>query len=156
MFDSTASSSDRPFAALENRAHSVAELSRSARFAITLQRVAAALASTLDRASVLDDFAAHGGTGTHRAVEDEASLLNEFQKITAQLVSCTYDLEEVPPDPSYVLVRVDGKQLNLNQPDGWSIKGATITIEGQACRGLQDGKAHELRVEVKCDAVPVI
>ena len=54
MFDSTASSSDRPFAALENRAHSVAELARSARFAITLQRVAAALASTLDRASVLE------------------------------------------------------------------------------------------------------
>ena len=56
MSDSTASSSDRPFAALENRAHSVAELARAARFALTLQRVAAALASTLDRAQVLESI----------------------------------------------------------------------------------------------------
>ncbi len=107
-------------------------------------------------ASVLDGFAVHGGTATHRAVEDEASLLSEFQKITATLVSCTYDLEKAPPDPSFVLVKVDGKQLNLNQPDGWSIKGATITVEGQACKAMQDGKPHVLSVEVKCDLVPII
>lgn len=53
MFESLPQSDDRPFAALENRPHSVAELARAARFAITLQRIAATLASPLEREQVL-------------------------------------------------------------------------------------------------------
>jgi len=53
VFESNPPSDDRPFATLENRPHSVAELARAARFAITLQRVASALASTLERDQVL-------------------------------------------------------------------------------------------------------
>jgi len=54
VFESTPTFDDRPFAALENRAHSVAELARAARFAITLQRVAGALASPMERAQVIE------------------------------------------------------------------------------------------------------
>jgi len=107
-------------------------------------------------ASVLDEFATHGDTGTHRAVEDEASLLAEFQKIAGEIVSCSYQLDKAPKDPSYVLVKLDGKQLNLDQPDGWSITGRAVTLEGQACKTLQDGKEHTLNVVVECDVVPVI
>ena len=107
-------------------------------------------------ASALTEFAQRGGTGDYRAVEDEASLLTEFQKIAGEVVSCSYNLDTAPTDPSYVLVELDGKQLNLNQPDGWSISGTAVTVQGQACATLQDGKDHTLSVKVKCDVVPII
>lgn len=107
-------------------------------------------------ASALTEFAQHGGTTDYRAVEDEQSLLTEFQKIAGEVVSCSYQLDTAPPDPSYVLVTLDGKQLNLDQPDGWSINGKAVTLEGQACKTLQDGKDHTLNVQVKCDVVPII
>lgn len=67
VFESLPPSDDRPFAALENRPHSVAELARAARFAITLQRIAATLASSLEREQVLsailrNSLEAIGGT----------------------------------------------------------------------------------------------
>jgi hypothetical protein len=104
-------------------------------------------------AEVLDLFAMHGDTGTHRAVEDEASLVREFQQIAGEVVSCSFTLDMEPSDPSYVLVTLDGDQLNLNQPDGWSITGRTVTLGGAACDTLQDGQDHALVVQVKCDQV---
>jgi len=107
-------------------------------------------------ASALTEFAQHGGTTDYRPVEDEASLLTEFQRIAGEVVSCSYQLDMEPTDPSYVLVTLDGTQLNLNKPDGWSINSRTVTVEGQACKTLQDGKDHVLNVQVKCDVVPII
>lgn len=113
-------------------------------------------ASDANLASALNEFAQHGGTGNYRAVEDEASLLSEFEKIAGEVVSCSYNLDTEPKNPSFVLVELDGKQLNLDQPDGWTITGTTVTVQGQACSTLQDGKDHTLSVKVKCDAVPII
>ncbi len=104
----------------------------------------------------LTEFAQHGGTTDYRAVEDEASLLTEFQKIAGEVVSCSYTLDKEPANPSFVLVELDGKQLNLDQPDGWSIVGKVVTVQGQACATLQDGKDHTLSVKVKCESVPII
>jgi len=110
-------------------------------------------------ATVLDEMARRGNTGdtAHRAVEDQASLEKEFQEIAGSVVSCDFKLEKEPPDPTYVLVEVDGKQLNLNDKDnGWTIKGKVVTVTGKSCETLQDGKDHTLNVEVKCEVVPII
>lgn len=108
----------------------------------------------------LDQLARAGDTGDtqHRAVEDEASLVAEFERIGTKAVSCDFVLDMAPPDPSYVLVEVDGKQLNLGQPNGWSIAkdGRRITVEGGACANLQDGKDHVLDVRVLCKIVEPI
>jgi len=104
----------------------------------------------------LTEFAMHGGTKDYRPVQDEQSLLTEFEKITGEVVSCSYELDMVPPDPKTVLVKLDGKQLNLKQADGWSIKGKTVTVEGKSCALLQDGKDHVLTVDVLCEVVPII
>ncbi len=113
-------------------------------------------ASDANLASALTEFAKAGKTDNYRAVEDEASLLAEFQKIAGEIVSCTYNLDTEPKNPGFVLVQLDGKQLNLNQTDGWSIVGTAVTVQGQACKTLQDGKDHTLSVKVKCDVVPII
>jgi hypothetical protein len=105
-------------------------------------------------AMALDQFAMHGGTGTFHPVKDAASIVEQFAKITASVASCSYQLDKMPHDPSYVLVKLDDKQLDLNVPDGWSIDGLNVTIQGAACTKLKDGDPHRLVVTVECDPVP--
>jgi hypothetical protein len=104
-------------------------------------------------ASAMDKLAEHGGTGTHRPVEDQATLAKEFESIASSAISCTFALERQPEDPSYVLVKVDGQQINYNTLDGWTINGKTIELQGASCALLQDGKKHTLNVQVQCDIV---
>ncbi|HKU36560.1 MAG TPA: vWA domain-containing protein, partial [Polyangiales bacterium] len=76
-------------------------------------------------AAVLDGFAMRGGTGDqkHRPVEDEMSLLTELQRITGQIVGCSFTLDKPPSRADFVLVTLDGKQINLDAPDGWKLVG---------------------------------
>lgn len=108
-------------------------------------------------AQVLDEAARRGGTGdmAHRPVEDEASLTTEFQSIAMNAVSCTYVLNEEVKDAAFVLVKLNGTQINLDEPDGWSL-GAdkiSVTLTGASCNTLQDGNTNLLDISVECDIV---
>jgi hypothetical protein len=106
-------------------------------------------------ATVLDGFAQRGGTGDrqHRPVEDEASLLGALQSITAAIASCSFSLDKAPRRADYVLVRLDGAQVNLGSADGWQLIGdRTIELVGAACQQFRSG-LHTLSAEVQCDVV---
>lgn len=106
-------------------------------------------------ASVLDGFAQRGGTGDkmHRPVEDEQSLLTEFNRIAGAIASCRFQLNAPPQRADYVLVRLDGKQVNLNQPDGFQlVDDRTVELEGAACATFQQGN-HILDAQVQCSVV---
>ena len=106
-------------------------------------------------ASVLDGFAVRGGTGdkTHRPVEDEMSLVAEFTRITASIASCRFELSAPPQRPDYVLVRLDGKQINLNDPNGFMIIGdRAVELQGTACATFKQGQ-HLLDAQVQCSVV---
>jgi hypothetical protein len=105
-------------------------------------------------AAALTQFAMHGGTGDFHPVKDAASIVEQFAKITASVATCSYQLDRKPHDATYVLVKLDDKQLDLDVPDGWSIDGQNVTIQGAACTKLKDGAAHRLVVTVECDPVP--
>jgi hypothetical protein len=112
-------------------------------------------ASNAMLASVLDGFAQRGGTGDtrHRSVEDEASLLASLKGITSAVASCSFALDKAPPRADFVLVRMDGQQLNLGQPNGWQLVGdRTIELTGTACATFKNGN-HVLEAEVKCEVV---
>lgn len=112
-------------------------------------------ASNAMLASVLDGFAQRGGTGDtkHRQVEDEASLLAELQGITSVVASCSFTLDKAPPRADFVLVRMDGQQLNLGQANGWKLVGdRTIELTGTACTTFKNGN-HVLEAEVQCEVV---
>jgi hypothetical protein len=113
---------------------------------------------TLDPAlaGALSDFAEHGGTGDYHPVQNEAELLAEFDKISEEVVSCTYALEEEPQKPSFVEVKLDGQQLALDDENGWRLDKKTLTVQGDACKTLQDGGEHSLSVKVRCEEVVVI
>lgn len=104
----------------------------------------------------LDEMARRGDTGDtmHRAVEDEASLIAELERITKNAVSCTYKLNKPVTDPRYVRVQIDGKSYAFGS--GWSLSDdKTITLES-ACAVLRDGAAHGLEITVECEPVVVI
>jgi len=107
-------------------------------------------------ASVLDGFAQRGGTGDtkHRPVEDEASLLMEMQRITSAVASCSFNLDAAPARADFVLVKLDGAQINLNDPNGWRLVGdRTIEITGQACERFKGVGSHAIEALVQCDIV---
>jgi hypothetical protein len=106
-------------------------------------------------AQVLDGFAQRGGTGEmkHRPVEDEASLLAELQTITSEIVGCSLTLDKAPPRADYVLVKLDGRQLNLNDANGWMLRDEkTVELTGQACETFKSG-SHSVEAQVQCEIV---
>ncbi len=113
-------------------------------------------AENMALATVLDGFATRGGTGDmkHRPVEDEASLVMELERITGAIVGCSFTLDKPPTRADFVLVRLDGKQLNLDAPDGWKLVGdRTVELSGQACEAFRSAGSHILDAEVQCSVV---
>jgi hypothetical protein len=107
-------------------------------------------------AQVLDGFAQRGGTGDmmHRPVEDEASLVMALQKITGQIVGCAFTLDKPPTRADFVRVTLDGKQVNLDAPNGWKLTGdRTIELTGAACDTFRGTGSHVLDAEVQCSVV---
>jgi hypothetical protein len=105
--------------------------------------------------SVLDGFAARGGTGDerHRPVEDEASLVREIETIASSITSCDFRLDRAPGRPEYVLVQLDGEQLDLDAPNGWRLVGErTIQLVGEACERFREG-SHSLHAELRCELI---
>lgn len=110
-------------------------------------------------ATVLDGLAQRGNTGdtAHHPVEDEDSLLMTIRNIAARAVSCSYMLDQVPLQPEFVLVKLDGQQINLGDPNGWQMVGdRTVELTGAACDTLQGGGAHSVAVQVLCSVVPPV
>jgi hypothetical protein len=108
-------------------------------------------------ASVLDEMARRGGTGdtAHRPVENEQSLIEELETITAAVASCTYTLDTKPEDPMYVRVTLDGKDIAFGD-SGWALVNENIELRGEACTTLQNGRDHTLSIKVECDPVIVM
>lgn len=108
--------------------------------------------------SALDRMAAAGGTGdtAHRAIEDENSLIDQFQQITSVALSCEFTLDEAVNNPRRVLVKLDGKQLNLDDSNGFRLSDSrTVTLQGKACETVKkDG--HTLNVSVECEDVGTV
>lgn len=105
--------------------------------------------------SVLDGFAARGGTGDekHRPVEDEASLVTELETIASSIASCDFKLDRAPTRADFVLVQLDGERLNLDDPNGWRLVGTrTIRLVGSACERFREG-SHSVTAELRCELV---
>jgi hypothetical protein len=107
-------------------------------------------------AQVLDGFATRGGTGDmmHRPVENAQNLRDELQRIAGDVISCTFVLDKAPPRADHVLVRVDGVQVNLDDPNGWHLVGdRTVELTGATCEKLKSDGAHVVDAEVRCQVV---
>jgi hypothetical protein len=107
-------------------------------------------------AMALDDFASAGGTGAYYAVTttDQAALETALKQIAAKITgTCTFNLGSVPPDPSLVNVFLDETILPQQGPDGWTLMGSTLSIEGGSCQRILDGDVLDIRVFAGCPTV---
>jgi hypothetical protein len=113
-------------------------------------------------APVLDDLARAGGTARpneplYYRVDsaDTAALGAALNEIAAQTMkSCILTLEQTPGDPSKVNVYVDGAVIPSSGPNGWSLQGRKITIEGVTCGSIQaDAGVPVVRVIEGCPTV---
>jgi hypothetical protein len=90
----------------------------------------------------------------HHPVEDEAGLKSALQMIAGEVVSCTFVLDKPPQRADFVLVKIDGTQVNLDDPNGWHMVGdRTVELTGGSCDKLKVDGAHIVDAEVQCDVV---
>jgi hypothetical protein len=112
-------------------------------------------------AMLLDELAMAGGTARgsepqYYAVTstDEAALQTALKKIAAKITgTCTFNLGNTPPDATLVNVFLDESLLPQQGPDGWTIMGDKITIEGASCQAILDGDVLDIRVVAGCPTV---
>ncbi len=101
-------------------------------------------------ADALTEFAEHGGTEHYYPVIDQASLVTAFQSVTSTVISCDFTFDTPVEDPSYLLVKLDDKPLKPDDPNGWSFANNTVTVTGEACATLQQGRGHHVEVTLEC------
>jgi hypothetical protein len=107
----------------------------------------------------LDRMAVAGGTGdkAHRPIEDQATLVDQFRKITEVALTCDFVLEAEVRDKKFVKVLLDGKQLNVDTANGWTLAGdrRTVTLQGNACSTIKT-EGHVFNVTVECAEVGIV
>lgn len=104
-------------------------------------------------ARALTEFAQHGGTDSYYIVSDEESLGTALESIADAVISCGFELESDPPDPQLVHVTLNGVTLRLDDRNGFSLSGRTVTIRGEACSKLQAGKDQQVEITLECAPV---
>jgi Mg-chelatase subunit ChlD len=104
-------------------------------------------------AELMNQMAQAGGTDRYYEVGNQQELSAAFNEVTKDIVKCEFELSEVPADPTYVRVTIDGETVTLNAADGWVIDGKKITLQAGSCDMLKDGGNHALQVKVECTQV---
>jgi Mg-chelatase subunit ChlD len=136
---------------------SVAEITAMAKDGVKTFVIGYNTKSDAQLSAALDRMAQAGGTGDkqHHAIEDGNSLLTEFQKIAGAAASCELVLNMVPANPSFVQVKLDDQQINLNDPNGWTISAdrRRVTLQGNACSAVAGKEHHQVSVRVLCEPV---
>ncbi|MBI5482465.1 MAG: VWA domain-containing protein [Deltaproteobacteria bacterium] len=101
-------------------------------------------------ADTLNRMAEAGGTARpgdpkYYPVSDQASLEQALSSISMQIISCTFNLDQQPPQPEYIGVTVGGQSVSRDatQANGWDVdaNARTLTFYGEACAALQANPA---------------
>jgi hypothetical protein len=111
----------------------------------------------------LEDMAEAGGTALpgepkYYQADDAQALAGAFGEIVLSVLSCTYVLDLVPPDPDELYVYINGMKIvrDPNHDDGWDYEPLPnrITFYGPACNLLQSGEAMDLEIIFGCPEAP--
>lgn len=106
----------------------------------------------------LAEIATNGGTGMPYNANNPASLEAALDAIAGAVVSCTFELDSPPDDPSEIYVFFEDMVPGVpNDPNnGWTYdpNNNTITFHGAACEALKSGGVVDVDVVFGCD-VPI-
>jgi len=108
----------------------------------------------------LNEIAAAGGTNAPGAdrfytANNVAQLQAAITSIAQQSVSCTYQLDQVPPDMDQVYVRLNGNTISQSAVNGFTFDrfARLINFHGTSCEGIQqaaDPSMIEIIVDITC------
>jgi hypothetical protein len=107
-------------------------------------------------AAVLGSMAAAGGTTRYYDVNsaDQSAFAAALSTIAAKITAtCTFSLDQAPPDSGMVNVYLDDAVVPRDPVDGWSIDGAKVTLLGAACQKVLNGNALTVRIVAGCPTV---
>jgi len=103
---------------------------------------------------------AQGATAFYKA-DTAADLDTVFQEIANQVVSCTYHVDQAPPDLDQTYVVFDQATLVPRDPShamGWDYDPAamTITMYGSYCDDLESHHVSAIDISFGCPSPPIL
>ena len=108
----------------------------------------------------LNEIAAAGGTdapGLDRfyTANDANQLVNVVQSIKDSIVSCAYQLDNVPPNMDQISVKVDGQPIAEDANNGFTFDAfaSLVTLHGAACDDIKnapDPSQKRIVVDITC------
>jgi hypothetical protein len=113
-------------------------------------------------ADELNAVAANGGSPftTFFPVDDPTALVEAFDRISSEIVSCIYDIEEpdATADPEAVNFYFDGEVVGFDDPceNGWHWTDDThrqVEFCGTACEQLKDGEVESIGAVFGCATI---
>ncbi|MEM6291326.1 MAG: VWA domain-containing protein [Myxococcota bacterium] len=106
----------------------------------------------------LEAIAQAGGTGQSYTADDQASLNTALSTILGGIASCTFQLDEVPPDPNelYVFLNSDPAGIPVDAANGYTYDPGTnsITLHGTTCDAVVNGDSAKVDVVYGCPNPP--
>jgi hypothetical protein len=97
---------------------------------------------------------ARSATPVYYQADDPTSLASAFSTIAGSVLSCTYTLSQIPPDPSmlYVFFGTTAVPRDSAHANGWDYNSTTHQLDfyGAACNTLHGGGVGNLVISYGC------
>ena len=107
----------------------------------------------------LDQIATAGGTDQSYFALDPMELQSSLETILQAVASCSFTLDQIPPDEAeiYVFFDKDPGGVPNDSGDGWTYDEATnsVTFHGASCTAVKDGAVADIDIVYGCPYPPV-
>jgi len=110
--------------------------------------------------TLLGELAQAGGAAREQEpfyypVADSDELLETLKSLGGQVsLSCTIELNEIPPDPDRVNVFLDDTLIAYDEEEGWAWQGeSTVELHGEACALATNGQVLQIQVVAGCPLI---
>ncbi len=103
----------------------------------------------------LTAIAAAGGTGDYYKVESPDQLANALLEISKAVGSCTFAMDQSPPEPNNIAVYVGTEAIAKDPANGWSYgaNSQTVNFNGAACEKIKSS-GDSVKVMFGCGGAP--
>jgi hypothetical protein len=104
----------------------------------------------------LDSFAVAGGTEHYYPATSADDLAQALLAISQAVASCTFTMDQAPPEPENIAVYVGTQSINKDAGNGWSYgtTSQTVVFNGTTCDLIKSGKAGQVKVMFGCGGSP--
>jgi len=87
-------------------------------------------------------------------------LTNSLKAVTGQVVSCVFQFDKPPPDPTNIAVNVNGARIDqdTSQAQGWDYVDSAysgLELHGDACQAVKDASENKVDIIFGCKGKPI-